>query len=112
MDFSYMGTGVVNFHGCPEVEVDYFFYYKFGLGAKVYDMISARRGRLEAVIVYKAWKVCDPRTAQTKTIYKDTYHWLHNEYDLGSQTEAVDAIDAYFNGKLEDVNKALSLLNC
>jgi len=112
MDLIYTGSGLIHSHGCPEVEVDYFYSFKYAMGAKVYDKISAKKGVLEAVIVRRAWYVCDPRTGQKKAIYKDEANWLHNEYDLCSQTEAINAITLYYNGKLNDIDRALAELNC
>ncbi len=112
MDFTYTGSGVVNFYGCPKIELDYFYLFKFAIGSEVYDKLSAEKGVLESVIIRKAWYVCDPRTSLTKTLYKDHFNWLHNEYDLCSHSEAIDIVSNYYQKKQDDIDKTLALLNC
>lgn len=112
MDYVYVGSGTITLGGCPVVEVDYLFAIKYAMGSKVYDRISATKGSLEALVVRKAWFVTDPRTAQKKVLYKDGNNCIHNEYDLCSQTEAINLITTYYNNKLTDINRTLGQLNC
>ncbi len=112
MDFSYIGSGVINIYGCPEIEIDYFYSFKFAIGSEVYDKLSAEKGVLESVIIRKAWYVCDPRTGLIKTLYKDNFNWLHNEYDLCSHSEAIDIATQYYQNKQMDIDKFLAILDC
>jgi hypothetical protein len=112
MDFTYTGSGSITLHGCPEVEFDYILTFKYNIGSKVYDALLAAQGVFESCVVRKVWFVNDPRTGIRKALYKDQHNWLHNEYDLCSQSEAIALVTAYYENKQVDINAVLESLNC
>lgn len=111
MDFDYIGSGVIQTFGCAPIEINKFYLSLFGVGTVVYDRISASKGYLEEVAI-KDIRFTHGRYGQQINIYKSTYHWLYNEYDLCTQAEAVALVTAFYQGQVDMLNDALAELNC
>jgi hypothetical protein len=110
MDYTFTISGNLQFHGCPKVDLDTFYLSNFAVGDTAYDKISARKGKIEAIVVRKI--VFRQRGGLILPLYIDTLNGLYNEVDLVTHDEAVEIATAFFNRKLDTVNALINKLNC
>ncbi len=110
MDYEFTGSGIVKAYGCPEIIVDKHYKYKYAIGSTVFDLISARKGRLEAIVIEKVMFI--PVGGTYGVMYRDTLNARYNEADLVTHDEAIQIATTYLNRKLASVQAAIDALNC
>lgn len=109
-DYVYTGSGSLRVHGCPQITVDQFYDSRFAVGDTAYDRLSARKGKLEKVVIRKI--VFRTRGGLILPLYIDTLNGLYNEIDLVTHDEAVEIAKSYYHRKLASVNAEIDKLNC
>ncbi len=110
MDYEFTGSGDLKTYGCPEVVVDKYYRHKYEVGSTVFDLFSARKGRLEAIVIEKVFFI--PVGGVYGVMYRDTLNARYNEADLVTHDEAIQIATAYLNRKLASVQGAIDALNC
>lgn len=93
MDYTYQSYGKLKFFGCPIVSIKKLYPSKFSVGEILYVLSKARVGILEKVAIKKVNLSLIGNEASF--IYKDTFNFLHNEYDLCRYVEAQQEVDSF-----------------
>lgn len=101
----YISSGTMHTGGCSEYEIIYYYPYKFGINSYAWIKYKAYKGILEKVAI-KSVRMVSPYMF----LYKDTFNRLHNENDLLTHQEAIDAATVYWEN-LEHLS-AENIRNC
>lgn len=101
MNFSFTGSGTIEFNSCTKYRYLKAYPYKWLPGQIVYYKPKAQIGKLEKIVVKKVQVVRTRSTDGTVVfMYIDTFNSIYNEYDLISEIEALVLAKQYYQQQI------------
>lgn len=88
----------IKFYPHFEINVDYFYNTRFAEGASAYIIVSAKRGKLERIVIKKLFIHFKPYLVS----YNDTTNATWLERELCSQQEALNYMETYYGKKAQE----------